>query len=295
MRNCYRYTIVTNTPSISDQLDHYLTAWNLDNPELLAETATSHVYRVNSGGTQVVLKLLTPIGIADEHTGAIALRYFDGHGAVRLLREDEKAHLLEYADGEDLTALIRRGADEQSTAIIVDVLNQLHLASAAPPLDGLVPLRRWFRDLFQKAQADRQNGLRSRYVKAASIAESLLANPHDVCVLHGDIHHENIRHSAHRGWLAFDPKGLIGERTFDAANTLCNPVSMPALVQDETRLLKNAQILAEGLHIDLPRLLTYLFVYVCLSASWLLTDGQDPAHDLRLAAIVEPYILRPDS
>ena len=67
----------------------------------------------------------------------------------------------------------------------------------------------------------------------------------DVRVLHGDIHHHNIRQSS-RGWLAFDPKGLVGERTYDCANTLCNPV-MPELVHNETRLLTNAAILADTL------------------------------------------------
>ncbi|MHB8752337.1 MAG: aminoglycoside phosphotransferase family protein, partial [Aggregatilineales bacterium] len=273
------------------QLDYYLKTWSLSGPELLAETATSHVYRVVSGDTRVVLKLLTPLGI-EENTGAVALRYFGGHGAVKLLRDDGQAHLLEYAEGEDLTALVKRGEDEKATAIIADVLNQLHNASKDTPPDGLIPLKTWFGELFKKAEEDRQNGLHSLYVKAAPIAESLLDNPRDVCVLHGDIHHENIRHSAYRGWLAFDPKGLVGERTYDAANTLCNPISMLALVQNEDRLLKNAGILSQKLGIDLPRILAFVFAYACLSASWSLTDGDDPSHALKIAEIVEPYILR---
>ncbi len=274
---------------MSNQLDYYLKTWGLFDPKLLAETATSHVYTVSSGETRVVLKLLTPLG-TEENTGAVALRYFEGQGAVRLLRDDAQAHLIEYAEGEDVGALVKRGEDEQATAIIAEVLNQLHHASKDAPPDGLVPLKRWFRELFKKAEADRQNGVHSLYVKAAPIAEALLASPRDVCVLHGDIHHENIRHSAQRGWLAFDPKGLIGERTYDAANTLCNPVSMPALVQNEDRLLKNAEILSQKLAIDLPRILTFVFVYVCLSASWSLVDSDDPSHALRMAAIVEPHI-----
>jgi streptomycin 6-kinase len=49
----------------------------------------------------------------------------------------------------------------------------------------------------------------SIYVHGASLAEQRLVDPREVRVLHGDIHHRNIRKTS-RGWLTFDPKGLIG-------------------------------------------------------------------------------------
>jgi streptomycin 6-kinase len=47
---------------------------------------------------------------------------------------------------------------------------------------------------------------------SAETAHALLAAPREITVLHGDIHHDNILHFGERGWLAIDPKGLIGER-----------------------------------------------------------------------------------
>jgi len=274
---------------MTDKLEHYLRAWNLSDPQPLAETVSSYVYTVTSGEKRVVLKLLTPRG-DEEKSGVLALRCYDGHGAVRLLRADDAAQLLEYADGEDLIALVKRGEDEKATEIIADVLNRLHVASTESIPDGLFSLKRWFRSLFLKAEADRRDGTDSVYVRAALVAEALLSDPRDVRVLHGDIHHENIRHKAQRGWLAFDPKGLVGERTYDAANTLCNPVHTPELVHNETRLLNNAAILARHLRIDLPRILAYTFAYVCLSASWFVEDGADPVYELRIAGIIEPHL-----
>src|SRR5258708_28964525 len=101
---------------MSEKLTHYLQAWHLSDPQLLAQTPTSHVYTVKSGGERVILKLLTPLG-NEEQSGAAALRCYDGHGAVWLLRYDEHAHLLEYADGENLIGMVKRGHDEQATAI----------------------------------------------------------------------------------------------------------------------------------------------------------------------------------
>ncbi|MBI5668230.1 MAG: phosphotransferase [Chloroflexi bacterium] len=280
-------------PPVSPRLKYYLDAWALSDPLPLAETVTSQVYSVLCDGTRVVLKLLTPIGIEDEQTGAVALRYFNGQGAVHLLRHDGQAHLLEYAEGENLTALVERGEDEQATIIIAGILNQLHAVSADVPSIGLTPLRVRFASLFRKAETDRTNGTNSVFVRAARVAEDLLAHPRDVRVLHGDIHHYNIRYSDRRGWLAYDPKGcLIGERTYDAANTLSNPDGVPELVRNEARLLKHAGILAEAMGCDVSRLLAFFYAYVCLNASWYIDSGPYPHHDLTMAALVEPHVLR---
>jgi len=112
--------------------------------------------------------------------------------------------------------------------------------------------------------------------------------------LHGDIHHYNIKHSP-RGWLAFDPKGVVGERTYDCANALCNPV-MPELVHNEKRLLNNAAILAETLDLELGRVLAFAYGYACLNASWWTQlrdrEGAEAIVQwyLTIAKIIEPHI-----
>jgi len=129
-------------------------------------------------------------------------------------------------------------------------------------------------------------------VRSAPLAERLLADQRDVRVLHGDIHHYNIRQSS-RGWLAFDPKGVAGERTYDCANTLCNP-AMPELVYNETRLLHNAAILADALEIDRLCILAFTYAYACLNASQCLRIGMGDMVEwsLKVAMIVEPHVKR---
>jgi streptomycin 6-kinase len=254
---------------------------------------TSRIYTVRYGAETAILKLLSP-SETEEQRGAAALRYFDGHGAVRLLRYDEGAHLLEYAAGDQLVTLVERGEDKKATRIIAEVLKQLHSVPQDAPGDGLFRLDRWFGALFEQAAVDRQAGIESIYVRSAAVAERLLADQREIRVLHGDIHHYNVRQSA-RGWLAFDPKGLVGERTYDCANTLCNPV-MPELVHNETRLLTNAAILADMLALDLSRVLAFTYTYACLNASWWLRlmdkreAGEIVQWHLKVAAIIEPHI-----
>ena len=275
------------------KLHYYLATWNLSDPQLLAQTMTSHIYTVNYETETTILKLLSPSEI-DEQRGAVALRYFDGHGAVRLLRYDEGAHLMEYAAGDELLTLVERGEDENATRIIAQVIQQLHSVPQNIPHAGLFLLERWFEALFNKAASDRQAGIDSIYVRSASLAKRLLVDQREVRVLHGDIHHRNIRKTS-RGWLTFDPKGLIGERTYDCANTLCNP-DMPELVHNETRLLTNAAILADTLALDLSRVLAFTYAYACLNASqWLPRIDTKGAEDtvhwfLKIAAMIEPHV-----
>ena len=273
----------------TDRLDHYLSAWVLSNPRLLTQTITSHVYTVTHGAETCVLKLLYP-SETEEQRGALSLRHFDGRGAVHLRHYDDGAQLMEYAAGDHLVTLVERGEDERATRIIAQVIAQLHSVPQDAPHDGLIPLDRWFGPLFAKAAADEQAGIESIYVRGAALSERLLADQRDRRVLHGDIHHYNIRRSV-RGWLAFDPKGLVGERTYDCANALCNP-GMPALVHNERRLLTNAAILADVLTLDVWRVLAFTYAYACLNASrWLELGGSDIVRwNLKVAQILEPHI-----
>jgi streptomycin 6-kinase len=276
-----------------EKLNHYLTGWNLSNPRLLVQTMTSHIYTVTYETGTVILKLLASSEM-DEQRGAVALRCFDGRGAVRLLSYDEGAHLLEYAAGDELVTLVERDEDENATRTIGQVIKELHSVPQNTAHDGLFMLDRWFEALFNKAASDRQAGINSIYVRGASLARRLLVDQREVRVLHGDIHHLNIRKTP-RGWLTFDPKGLVGERTYDCANTLCKPV-MPELVHNETRLLTNAAILADILELDPSRVLAFTYAYACLNASWwLLRLGTKGAEDivqwhLKIAMIVEPHL-----
>lgn len=234
----------------------------------MARSLRGDVYTVHQNSEKVVLKLFTPIGAEDEADGAIALRYFDGHGAVRLLASDDQAHLLEYAGDEELANMVSRGDDLAATAVIAEVLNKLHCPQPDVPTPQLRTLHQRFGSLFSRAVQDEAAGESSIYVRGARVARYLLANPQDQCVLHGDIQHHNIRLHPKRGWLAYDPKGLYGERSYDTSNALCNPSTARDRVMSAERLLQMSQVLADNIGLSVGRLRAFVFAYACLSASW---------------------------
>lgn len=270
-------------------LTEYLNAWELTDPVLLAETGTSAVFQVTSivGGAAAVLKIFTSIGAVDEANGAAALQAFNGCGAVRLLRHDRGAYLTEYAPGPSLAPLVRDGRDDEATRIIADTLMELHEAPAPPPPAQLTPLARRFRSLMRHRQA-KGPGADPLFSRGTAVASDLLLSQQDICVLHGDMTHDNVRYSCGRGWLAIDPKGLFGERAYDAANVLLNPDA--ALAVNPERLHRTADALAQALSIETLRLRRWGFAHACLSACWSLEDGDDPNTALAVARLLAPHL-----
>nr|WP_249123342.1 MULTISPECIES: aminoglycoside phosphotransferase family protein [unclassified Bradyrhizobium] len=78
----------------------------------------------------------------------------------------------------------------------------------------------------------------------------MLAEPRDVVVLHGDLHHDNVLDFGERGWLAIDPRCLRGERGFDYANIFTNPdmadPSRPVTIRPEHFARRLAMVTARS-------------------------------------------------
>ena len=185
-----------------------------------------------------MLKMLKPT--SDERAAADLLRWFAGSGAVRLYAADADALLMERADNEvSLKTMAISGDDDRAAEILADCVKQLHAPRESPVPSGLTPLREWFRSLFaRQAQLP-------ILAQCADVAQRLLAAEHESTVLHGDLHHDNVLHSV-RGWLAIDPKGLIGERTYEVANLLGNPWPHGEIVHQPGRMLRLAELYAQA-------------------------------------------------
>lgn len=242
----------------------YLNKWHLTSPKKLAATHTSDVYEVHDDSENtLIFKHLNEVGRRDEAGGSALLQWYGGHGAVHLINADDGAHLLEYADGEELAGLVKRGDDKKATAIICDVVRKLHEPRQAAMPQTLVPLREWFRELFEAAERSDDETIRL----AAKIAEDLFSTTREEVPLHGDLHHHNIMGSK-RGWLAIDPKGLIGDPCYDLANFYGNPENMQELWLNVERINMLTNMFANELGYSRERLIKFSFVHNVISSIW---------------------------
>lgn len=214
--------------------------------------------------------MLKIAGHEEERRGANLMAWYAGRGAAQVFAHEGEALLLERLTGPSLMEMAQGGHDDDASRILCRAAAQLHAARDRLPPAGLVPLEIWFAALAPVAAA---HG--GTFAKSAAAAQRLLATPRDIVVLHGDLHHENVLNGGARGWLAIDPKGLVGERGFDFANLFRNPDEAVALTPG--RLCRQLRIVAVEAGLEPARLLQWILAYAGLGAAWSLAGGHD--HD----------------
>jgi streptomycin 6-kinase len=262
-----------------------LAKWSVLPDGVPMDTPSSWVLFVGHGTASAVLKVYKTA--SDERHGADFLKYLGGDGAVRVMEADDTALLMERAVGSrSLMEMAVNGEDIQSAEILADTILRLHAPRSSAIPKTLVPLETQFMSLFKRANDHPL--LRT----CASLAHRLLERQSDIVPLHGDLHHSNVLDGGARGWLAIDPKALIGERTYEVANLLGNPWPHGEIVHDTVRIQKLAELYATRLRLNADRILAYALAHAGLSASWDLDDGFDPGYRLKCIEVLTPLVGR---
>lgn len=229
----------------------------------------------SKGSGNAVLKLGVP---NRELTSEIAaLRIYNGQGACRLLDADA-------GKGMVLLERLRPGGmlstladDEHATLIAADVMRKLW-RPVPENRDGFIQLKDWFEGF--KRLRQRYNGGTGPFPKrlvetAESLSADLLAENKEEMLNHGDFHHFNVLESA-RGWLAIDPKGVIGPRGYEVGPFLINPV--PRFLngsRPRARTERRIAILSEILGMEKECIRAWGLCHAVLSAWWSIEDN-DP-------------------
>ena len=247
-------------------------------------THGSRLLAVRCGDLPAMIK--QPVN-EDEKLGCLLMQYWTGEGAAMVLAQHGDTLLLERATGPaSLSAMARQGRDDEACRILCAAAARLHAPRGRPLPDGLLPLEKWFEPL--TLGGDRYGGI---VACAAAIARTLLAEPREIVTLHGDLHHDNVLDFGSRGWLAIDPRHLVGDRGYDFGSIFTNPdmgfpcapaLAAPgqAVATQPGRLARRAAVIAEAAGIERDRLLRWVLAAVGLSAVWIFDDGDDPGIDL---------------
>jgi len=256
----------------------WLDRWGLtpDGEPFVTRYAKNHLLAVRQGDQPAILKIAVS---KDEIDGAALMAWWAGEGAARVLAREDAALLLERLPAvRSLAAMARDGRDDEATRILCAVAQALHAPRTAPAPRSLYPLDVWLRAL---APASAAHG--GVLIASLEAARALLAEPRDVVVLHGDLHHENVLDGGDRGWLVIDPKGLLGERTYEFATTIMNPDAATAFRPG--RIARQAGVVAETAGLEPRRVMRWLLAHAGASAAWCMQDGFDPTDALNIAEI----------
>jgi streptomycin 6-kinase len=260
-------------------LNKALIRWSLSRATLIAETPTSWVHRVEQNGRNpAVLKQLKPEAGDEEQRGTALLAWYGGEGAATVFDSLGGVIFMEWLDGPTLGDAARAGRDEEAAIAIATLVKTLHGAREADP-PPLLPLRQRYRALFEM-QASRWPAMyKDILARAVGIAHQLFDKPAASLPLHGDLHHDNII-SSPRGWLAIDPKGLLGDPVYEVANSFLNPLDADHLVSDPKRIARLSEIYEARLGFHRKRVLGYAATHAALSACWDIADGNSVTRQL---------------
>nr|WP_268957036.1 aminoglycoside phosphotransferase family protein [Sabulicella rubraurantiaca] len=123
----------------------------------------------------------------------------------------------------------------------------------------------------------------------AEAARALLAEPHEVGVLHGDLRHGNVLDFGHAAGWRSTPSALwasVASTSPTSSPTRAWPTRPgPTGGHQPDRLVRRVGIMAEAEGLERWRLLLWVLAWTGLSAAWFLTDGDSARTDLLVAEL----------
>ncbi len=275
-----------NQSPVETALSRALIRWSLTKSTPVAETPRSWIFKVEQNGRNFgALKILKPAVAEEEGRGARLLQYYSGDGAATVFDIHGDTIFMEWLGGPTLGEPARNGRDEEATNAFATLVANLHRPRPDLP-EGLQPLRERFETLFKADVRSWPHTARDLYARASGIALKLFDKPMPDVPLHGDLHHDNIL-SSDRGWLAIDPKGLIGDPHYEVANAFRNPAGATKLAADPRRINAMADVFSARLGLNRKRILGFAAAQSGLSACWDLASGNSITTDLA----VLPHLL----
>ena len=248
------------------------------------ETETSIVSFVTRDAQDLVLKVVKQEN--DEWGAGEVLSAFAGNGFPQVFEHTGGAMLIERLQpGYSLADLSLADDDEGATEILADVIGKM--SPAAIP-DGCPRVEDWGKG-FERYLATADERVPRRLVDAAQrVFAELCASQSRTRLLHGDLHHYNVLFDSQRGWLAIDPKGVIGEIEYEIGAILRNPFERPDLFLTRSTIERRIEQLATRLNLNRERVVRWAFAQAVLSAIWQIEDGFEyPSNSsLRLAKTI---------
>ena len=285
-----RHSFCSNDPMMNQSpvetaLSRAMIRWSLTKSTPVAETATSWIFRVEQNGRNfAALKILKPLAPEEERRGAALMNWYGGEGAATIFDMHGDTIFMEWLDGGTLGDPARAGHDDEATIAICTIVASLHRPRADAP-DFLQPLRQRFQALFDTDVRQWPHTARDLYARANGVALKLFDKPAASIPLHGDLHHDNIL-SSDRGWLAIDPKGLMGDPAYEVANVFRNPFGAQLLAADPRRINALADTFATRLGFNRKRVLGWAAAHSALSACWDLAAGNPITLDLAVLPLL---------
>jgi streptomycin 6-kinase len=257
-------------------------------------TETSALVYGARDGKPVVVKFALAAG--DEWRSGEIAAAFGGRGVVQVHEHAAGAALLErLVPGTPLVTLVLEGRDDEATEILAALLRRM---SPGDPPAGCATVEAWALGFERYLATNDARIPRELVLHAQRVYLELAAAQREPALLHGDLQHYNVLHDERRGWIAIDPKGVVGELEYEIGAALRNPYERPDVLASPEVIERRLAIFQAALGMDVDRARAWGFAQGVLSAIWSVEDRRAVDADyagLRLAgAIAQSSAFRAD-
>ncbi len=272
---------------LEEVVQHYLDKWNLVSEGPVENLSYNYVLFVkDKENTPLILKLGVPnFDFTNEYR---TLKHYDGNGCVKVVKEDASkgAFLLERLEpGNMLFSLEEEQAVRTYAKVWKELRKPIRSTETFPPISNWFEAFNRYLSVIPK---DNRPIPEKKIVLAKHIAQELLHNTEENQLLHGDLHHQNILYSKKHGWLAIDPKGVVGDCYFDFPSFLINELLSRAFPIEI--LTKRVDILVEELKLNREKLMKASFAMSILYACWAIEDKADWKEAYQCAIWFEKFL-----
>lgn len=264
---------MSGSTSLNSQL---LQDFDVSSPKLIAETGIAKVWRVKRPDQSLAaLKVYKGDDMLNEAAGVVYLQNCDGEGAAKVFHSSKNAFLMEYLEGPTLGDLSRRGEDREAAHKLVGTASKLQTIQFDRTYDW-PQLSEWLSELKELERNELWTDQNWQHIELSRhLAQKLISNQTDVAVLHGDLHHDNIMLGS-RGYCAIDAKAVIGDRAYELANAVSNPIGVEDLMIQPGRISFLLDLWSSAFEIDRLKFLEWIIAQRGMSISW---SGDDISSD----------------
>src|SRR5262245_5732479 len=273
---------------LGSRVEDRIRAWRVV-VERVRETETSIVASGLRDGQPVTLKVIKNRGY--EWRAGEILAAFDGKGVVRVYEYTEGAMLLErVTPGNSLASMVLDGRDDEATQILANVIKKMSPGKSVKPV---LTVQEWAKAFERYGASEKCQIPWDLLAQADRVYSELCSSQSQPRLLHGDLHHYNVLFDSERGWLAIDPKGIVGEIEYEIGAVLRNPYERPELFARASTIEQRVERFAAELNLNIDRTLAWGFAQAILSAIWAVEDGfaLEPANAwITLAGVIRPML-----
>ncbi|MDX2530176.1 aminoglycoside phosphotransferase family protein [Streptomyces europaeiscabiei] len=268
---------VTFAAALPDLATTFLSRWGLrlDGPAMHGMCALVLPVVRTADDTPAVLKL--QILDAESEGEPVALRVWDGDGAVRLLAHDGETGTMLLERLDPARMLSHEPDTRKAVLVIARLLAHLTTTPAPPAMRRLSDIATDMLDRTPPVLARIPDTSDRRLIAdCAAALREVVSEPGDR-LLHWDLHFDNVLGADRAPWLAIDPKPLAGDPAFElwpALNNRFDPNEVPWRFDAMTDVLA----------LDRDRARAWTLARLLQNAIWEIEEGRplDP-DDLELA------------